>query len=610
MLLLLPVLLASCSTDTSTQPTATDGPSSASLLIAPFLHGEYFCDDALVSPDVVTEDDAAFFCAAEGKNAADAIDATLTAVGPASSPSGHYRLGYTLEIPAFRYFRKINGRWIFDQASLLANLTTITDVGRQVVVYISADHFVDSNLPLAAELASDQSNLMWTRDGPVEPDPYFLNPVVAWTLDNDAAPVNTMRDTAFRSIVGALCQLPADSQAKIVAVSVLGETHQMIPDLVAGPGLHVPMYEATDYSPMAVSEFRSWLSQRFVSIEALNRAVGGEFATFESISPPSKDFHTEPVASYFDHIDDAAAGTVTVSGWVYDSYGRALSVAIYIDGQFAGNARMGLNRTDVTATNPAIINPNVGFEQKLDYRSLVPGTHLLQVLIETGTGIGYEFARQNLIVMSADNRAAAPIPYRATAAVPPGGDSGLSGGLDGPAANESVLYNPMALLWLEFRNLVVRSYLTKYAQIVVDSCIPKSKVFSHQIAPSLYGGWNADLLAAETSKELNDAYTQGTTLYGGTAFGEAFLVMKRRLHWTRYSVSEMHPLVALTPPQYLAMFEMHRNNGAVFVAPYYMATIPPTGNPALDLSRFLIAPDNPTYASNLYYQAIQSVMAQ
>jgi hypothetical protein len=596
-----------CAGSSAPQLPVQNANSVHSLLIAPVLQGEYFCDAAINNPNVQSEDDAALLCAALHKNGAGRIITTLDALGPVASPSGKYQLGYTLEIPVFRYFRKVGGQWTFDEASLSSNLTTIADVNRPVVIFLSSDHFVDSNVALASDLASNQTNLMWTRDGPLVSNQYFGNSIIAWTLDNQDAPVNTMRHEAFNAILDALCKLPTASQAKIAGVAVLGETSQLIPDLQSNPSFDVPMYESTDYSPVAVGEFRAWLSQRYGNIENLNMALDATFASFSAINPPSKDIHTEQLTTYFDHIDAAAAGRVAIYGWVYDKRGRDLSVSIYLDGKPAGVAETGLNRTDVTAADPSITNPNVGFRLMLDYRNIPYGVHTLDVLANIANELPLQLAHQNLLIEDRNQDAPPNIPYLTINAAPLSADAFVSGSLDGPAPQQSLFYNPLAQLWLEFRNEVVRSFVIRYSQMVENSCIPSEKIFLHQIVPSLYGSWNGELLAVDASLQLNRASNPGVTLYGGSAFGEAFLTMKRQLGWAQYSVGEMHPMVPLTPAEYLAMFELHRTNGAVFVAPYYMSTYTA---PTAGLSGFLIDPDNSTYGSNLYYRAIQNVMSQ
>ena len=580
------------------------------LVIAPFLSGEYFCDDAVSNTSVLNDDEAATLCASEGKTAADRVSAVLDTLGPKSSPSGKFQLGYTLDLPLLRYFKQINGEWAVDEGLLAGSLELINEVDRPVVVYLSANHFTDSNVILALQLAANNQNLMWTRDGPLGPQEYFNSPIIAWSLYDQTAPISTMRQQIFNAAIDAICQLPASAQAKIVGVSVLGETHELFPNFAAGPSFNVPSYEATDYSPVAVNGFHAWLMQKYGSIDALDHDLGADFTSFDSINPPSKDIRTELLNTYFDNIDPYAAGIVPAYGWVFDKLGRDIEVSVYLDGAQVGVAQTGLNRTDVTDAQPSIKDPNVGYRLNLDYRKLAYGIHTLEVLVSANGQKPLRLAKQPLAIVDRQQDASPNIPYVDTGAQPMSSDANLSGTLDGPPPLQSLFYNPLADLWLQYRNLAVRSYIEQYARFAAKSCVPKAKIFSHQITPSLDGSWNGDLLAADASKMPDALYNPGTTLYGGAAFGAAFLEMKQQLGWTRYSVSEMHPQVPLAADQYLQMFDMHRLNGAVFVAPYYISMVPARLSGSSGLDKFRIAPDNPLGGSDLYWKSIQTIMQE
>lgn len=585
-------------------------PQPQPLLLAPFLSGQYFCDEAVTNPFVLNEEDAALLCASKGKNGAVRITAALDAIGPKTSPSGKYQLGYTLTMPMFRYFKKVNDNWEVDTETLKANLTTITDVDRPVVVYLSANHFTDAGLTLSAELAKDPRNLMWTRSGPLIPDDYFNHPVIAWTLSDQTAPVNVMRRQVFNAVLDAICSLPEASRNKIAAVSVLGEVHDLFPNVTAGPGFTIPAYDTTDYSPSATQGFRTWLAQKYGSVFMLNNALAATFTSFDDINPPSKDIRTEQLSTYFDHIDPYAAGEVPIYGWLNDTQGRDLTVTVYLDGKQVGVAQTGLSRTDVTDALPTINEPNIGFRLNLDYRNIAYGIHTLEVLVSANGAAPLRLTKRNLVLVNRNQDTPPQIPYVDINAQGINTDASLSGNLDGPMPWASVFYNPMAQLWLEYRNQVVRNYIEQFAAIAGKSCIPKEKIFSHQITPWLTGSWNGDLLAADASKRISTQYNQGTTLYGGAVFGNAFLVMKNELGWNRYSVNEMHPIVKLAASQYLALFDMHRMAGAVFVAPYYLSIVPdrlPSGG---DLDRFRIAKDNPRFGSDAYWQSMKDVMKQ
>ena len=74
------------------------------------------------------------------------------------------------------------------------------------------------------------------------------------------------------------------------------------------------------------------------------------------------------------------------------------------------------------------------------------------------------------------------------------------------------------------------------------------------------------------------------------------------LRGRRYAVTELHPMSTLSPELHERSLQRHRENGAVFVAPYYVSSIPITD---LDYARFWIEPSNEEYGSRHLYQAIQ-----
>ena len=137
-----------------------------SLVIAPHVSGTEFCDSAVADLAIGTEDDAQAACARKGENAADRITALLDRIGPPVSPSGHFALGYTLDLPLMRFYAKTPKGWILDTRAIDVAVRTIHDVNRKVVVYLSANHFTDGGLELSDALAADPANLMWTKSGP------------------------------------------------------------------------------------------------------------------------------------------------------------------------------------------------------------------------------------------------------------------------------------------------------------------------------------------------------------------------------------------------------------------------------------------------------------
>lgn len=609
--LVVPLLLVACGVNESEQPSPQSPPVAVqSLVIAPLMSGTFFCDEAVGNPSVQNEDDAARLCASKSSTAGRRIEAALAAIGPKVSASGEYKLGYTLIVPLFRYFKKFDGLWKLDTETLKANLATIGEVDRPVVVHLSSTHFTFSGMEFSRELAQDDRNLQWTRDGPAKPDDYFNVPIVAWTLADANAPVNVMRRHAMNGAIDALCGLPAALRDRIVGVSVLGETHDVFPSLAEGPTYSIPTRQLTDLSPVMAHGFRAWLRSVYPSIARLNAELGASFESFESINPPSRDIRSEVLNGYFDHMDSYAHGLVPVYGWIYDARGRDLAVRVLLDGKEVGNAGMGFSRTDATEAVPRIGNPNVGFRYDLNYREIAYGSHTVEVQVSIAGAAPLSVAKREIVYIDRNLSAWVPIPSLPNDALPMSTDPALIGGVDGPAGGQvSLFYNPLAQLWLHFRNLVVRQYIDGFATIAAKSCIPREKIFSHQISPELYGSWNSEILAVGASLQNSASYTPGTTLYGGAALGGAFLAMKKRLEWTQYAVSEMHPITNLTDAQYAAMFDMHRTGGAVFVAPYFME-VPTHLRASGDLARFNITPDNTSFGSDGYYRAIRAAMAR
>lgn len=585
--------------------------SQQTLVIAPFLSGQYFCAEACDDPAVGCDEDAALYCASRRSNGSGRIKAALDAIGPTVSPSGRYQLGYTLIVPLFRYFRKTNGHWKFDVHALKENLTTISDVDRPVVVYLSSNHFADSGKALCGELAQNPSNLMWNRAGPMRPDAYFDSAVIPWTLETEDAPVNALRRQAFSGAVSCICSLPDAARDRIVGISILGEVHQAYSNFFAGPGFSSPLAESTDYSPSSVARFRGWLAKRYVDVDRLNQELGSDFASFDAVDPPSRDINSEQLTTFFEHLDAHAAGQIAVNGWLRDSENRALAVEVYLDGQLRGAADYGLSRTDVTEAVPAFKNPNVGFRYQLDFRGIAPGIHTLEVLVDVGAAGRLLLARQPLVVADRTRERPPSVECPETYLASITSDGRLAGSLDEPKPWAAAHYNPLATLWTIYREQTVRDYIETFAKIAIEAGIPREKLFSHQVTPALIGSWNGDLLAVDSSKRPSEFYSPGTTLYGGAAFGPSFRAMKTKLGWNRYAVSEMHPMVRLDASDYPAMFEMHRESGAVYVAPYFMDLTPARLIfPGNEHERFRIAPDNPRSGSDAYWEGIRAVMQQ
>lgn len=407
------------------------------LLIAPHISGESFCPEAATNRNIVDGDAAAQVCVRARSNAGRRISALLDAIGPAVSPSGHYALGYMLTLPLMRYARPDEHGWTVDTAELMNDLTLVRDIDRPVVIYLSLNHFTDSGLAASERLAKSPENLMWTRSGPLQVKDYFRVPVIAWTLANEDAPITKLRRHLFSAALTAICSLDAKEKDRIAAVSLLGEVHQLFPDLIAGPG-YSRGFDVTDYSPASIAGFRRWLSTRYATIYALNGAIGGHFKSFDDVAPPTRDLATSS-GDTLQHIDASAAGHLAVYGWAFDPKGSAPEISLYVDGTLRETTLADLNRTDVPEVDKTVRTPNVGWSFDLDYRNLAPGVHTLE-LRALSNGHVVRFGGRRFVVL---HRMGDPV---TSEAVPvPVGSADTGGGvrlqIDGPPPEQKVLFN-------------------------------------------------------------------------------------------------------------------------------------------------------------------------
>ncbi len=253
--------------------------------------------------------------------------------------------------------------------------------------------------------------------------------------------------------------------------------------------------------------------------------------------------------------------------------------------------------------------PNVGWRFNYDFRTLRPGRHLLELTAASQNGKLARFGYRPFTVYGMKGGSVPDLTPGLP--VPPGVQTteGLRLLIDGPADGQHILYNGMAKLWLEYRNLQVRHYYEQFATLAERSCIPKDKVFSHEITPQLAATWDDELMAVSAAQRPDSLYSPGSTLYGGSAFGQAFFRLKASEGWKTYGVPELHPTFDLDVQQMETMLERHRMEGARFVAPYYLYTVPLRIPPVESkLYEWRISKDNPNYGSANFYNAISDLM--
>jgi hypothetical protein len=384
----------------------------------------------------------------------------------------------------------------------------------------------------------------------------------------------------------------------------------MYPDFEAGMGVGRP-YEVTDYSDASRRGFRAWLKRRFGSVAALNVALGSDFASFEQVEPPSKDIRRERLDNYWQHIDAEAAGALAVNGWVHDAAqaGRAPSwVRVYVDGVLAGRVPARFVRQDVEQARPEFGTGNVGWRYDLRYAGLPPGVHRIDVALERpGAPLAHLGARQ-FAVMDRQQSAPAVQPLRQPLPPMTSPDAAVAFYIDAPADGVALFYNPLVALWHDFRGQQVVDYIAHFDHLLDGTCLAGVPHRTQQIAPAEGAGWDASRFAAGQSLLPFGHVQLGINLYGEAAEGAAFFDWLARSRQNGYSVTEFHPLRALSASQLDQVLQAHRAHGAHTLSFFAYSPQAWHGTATAPLNPFALNADNPQYGSDRLYQAMREIL--
>ena len=518
---------------------------------------------------------------------------------------GEVQLGYTIGISVFDLFtRDAAGNWEFDETKLEFFTDLFLAVGRPVVVHLRANHFVGESL-LARELVEDESSCARTNDGSTIRESYYGNAVFAPTFSLDEAiPLNRYRFTGLSRIASRLAAFDRQHPGLIYACTLAGEVHHFMPDLAnpltAGRFENVQM---TDYSEASIRDFRRWLQTRHATVSELNERFGTGFPSWDDVQPPRCDLRDDPVSPLWMHMDSYANGVLPVFGWAELPPGA--TVQIYLDGERAGEAEYGFSRLDVYEALERLNDSDVGFRFDLDFRGLAQGQHTIHAVIELRSGMRYLIDQRTVVV--GRNGAAggcSQTPFDALDTLPPSCNESLRfGWLDHPPQGLSLVFNPYAAEWQEFREFQVYSLIAKFAQLAMEAGLPRQKVYSHHIMPHFEGSWNQVAFALPVRTVENDAAMPGLTLYGGaTVYRNIERVTKGR----RYGIPEFHPRMGRPASKgiFRRSLEYHRRLGAAFLCPYYMILREFPGVSMDEVSGLLISPLNPSFGSLFFYSEL------
>ena len=494
------------------------------------------------------------------------IEATLNGIVKNNSKSENYKLGYTLYIPLLKLFDIKDSGYEINRIAIRRFVKSIEHVDKPVILYLFSDHFsVDS--PIEDALAKNPNNILQSAKGSLPIDKYYGANVYPWSFVNTENEITHLRENAFHAILDEVCRLPNYALKRVEGVTMLGELHHMFPDFQAGMGFSGD-YLISDYSKHSAEGFRKHLSNKYVTIAALNQYLGSNFSDFEEILPPSKNIRSERLNNYWEHIDAYAHGILPISGWVAQNPQNTTEkdwVHIYNNGELLTRVPVELGRQDVLAAHPEMPSSNVGWKYNLDYSKIPPGIHRIDVFLKRGSDPLAYLTTRNITIMEKSQATPRKI---ASKTLPQSIDlkGSILFSIDSPSDLSSYYYNPLALLWHDFRKQQITQYLEHFSNIAKKKCIDPQLIYSHQILPFVNPGWDESKFSVGTDLAVPSDIRLGISLYGEASYGTSFFDWFGSTHRTIYGVTEFHPLKAMNAIELNSVLNQHYKNNAQFLS--------------------------------------------
>lgn len=553
-------------------------------------------------------------CLGEQGSAAERIESALRQFGsPQRSPDGHFEMGYTLLVPLLNLFeRNASGAWVIDRTATARIARTVQEVQRPMVLYLFSTHFSE-RAPIEPELAADPANIAHTQHGALPVDSFMGEAMYPWSIARTDNSITQRREQAIAAVLEPLCALPREARARIVGINLLGEVHHLYPSFESGMGADSD-YLISDYSPASIEGFRRWLRQRFGTLEALNTHLNGApstpFASWDDVRPPARNIHREQLEHFWQHLDDTAAGMLAISGWAHDASlpkGRFPWVRIYVDGVLYARVRASAGRLDVEQALPDV-GSRVGWRYDLPFAGLPRGRHRIDVMQEGSGGRLYNMGTRFIAVMGQSLEPVAEAPMRGALpeALPP--QAHIRHSLDTPHDGRAVFFNPLAVLWHEWRAQQVVDYLAHFDRVLAASCLADVPRRTQQIFPARRSGWDSSRFASDASLRPFGQVTLGINLYGEPSYGAEFFDWLARSSVQRhYNVTEFHPLRAMSAADMRATLERHRAHGAHTFS--FFLDAPAAGDNTAS-SPFVFSAANPQHHSDTLFSALRGVLQQ
>lgn len=583
------------------------GERSGRLLLAPMI-GLDTClsPPAAGGPFGLTDPQLAQSCSGPQGSAAALVESTLRELD-AGSRSPDFELGYTLNVPLLKLFKKQGDDWVIDRELLGRVVRTVRDADRPAILYLFSTHF-GQDAPIEAALAADPANLSWTPQGPLPEGSFYGSPIYNWSLATTRNAITNRRVQAAQAVLQEICKLEPRHVDKIRGITLLGELHQLFPGYDAGMGF-VPPYRVSDYSEVSQAGFRRFLEVHFRTIANLNAATGAHWTSFAQVQPPSKDLHTTPLRDFTEHIDSFAHGFLPVSGWAFVRAATDMAPAmirIYRNGDLIARVPANLDRQDVQSAVPEVGNANTGWRYDLDFRKLPAGLHRIDVFLESRPNDLVHLATRNVAILDRTQQHPGLLPQKALPASRPAGAS-VRANVDMPADQSTYLYNPLVESWHAYRASQVANYLQSFNRVLQPPCLAKTKRYTHQVLPFTHPSWDETKFAVEASLGRLDGIGLGVSLYGEPVYGASFRDWLARSPHKHYGITEFHPLKAMDAKEFETVLKRNSGQGAEFVSfflePRWNGRLVARAHNVLSVD-----PDNRNFGSAQLYRSVQQLM--
>lgn len=541
-------------------------------------------------------------------SAARLVESTLARTfKPTQTLNAPYELGYTLQIPLLRLFNKEEDDWVINQDAVQRYVRTLRDTNRPTILYLFSTHF-GVHAPIEQALVKSPANLAATPEGPLPVDNYYTLQIFPWSVAQIHNDITHRRIQAIEAVLQELCLLEPAHREKIRGITLLGEVHHLFPKFETGMGFSAP-YLVSDYSKVSQEGFRHFLAQRFGDIGTMNKALAADYTDFAEVEPPSRDIRAQPLRRLHEHMDSYAHGSLPVSGWARILGGdNPVWIHIYRNGEHLDRVRANLGRQDVVAALPEFGSADVGWRFDIDFASLPPGVHRIDVALEEAPDRLVHLGVRHITIHSKELLRATTLPMKplpAFGAIRPT----TRAHIDTPVDQSTYYFNPLAPLWHEFRGLQVQLYLEHFARVVTRSCLAKVPTYVHQIMPMTNPSWDAGKFAIDASLQASALLKPGVSLYGGPAYGITLFDWLAQTRQQQYGITEFHPLRPMATQELHHALMNHQRRGARFLSFFMESDWPEKPSHTVE-NIFSIDDRNPKFGSDQLNRAFRELAMQ